>query len=98
VSSASAGISSVDAAWELVLVARRSLGRPHEVNRGRANLPPRASTVDRGVVLPHLHFGLYADPVAARLPDLLAEEVRALGDARTSAGRGGAGLPSAHPS
>ena len=34
----------------------------------------------------HLHFGLYADrvalPAAARLPDLLAEEVRAVGDAR----------------
>jgi hypothetical protein len=33
-----------------------------------------------------LHFGPYADPAAlpgaARLPDLLAEEVRALGEAR----------------
>jgi len=33
----------------------------------------------------HLYFGLYADPAAlpgaARLPDLRAEEVRALGDA-----------------
>jgi hypothetical protein len=34
----------------------------------------------------HLQFGLYADraalPAAARLPDLLAEEVRAVGDLR----------------
>jgi hypothetical protein len=34
----------------------------------------------------HPHFGLYADraalPAAAPLPDLLAEAVRALGDAR----------------
>lgn len=34
----------------------------------------------------HLHFGMFADPAAvpaaARLPDPLAEEVRAFGDAR----------------
>jgi hypothetical protein len=36
----------------------------------------------------HLHFGLFADPAAlpaaARLPNLLAEEVRAFGDARSA--------------
>jgi hypothetical protein len=66
------------------LVARRSLGGPHEVDRGRAKLPPRPSTVDRGVVLPHVQFGVYADPAAARLLGLLAGEVRALGDARSA--------------
>jgi hypothetical protein len=32
----------------------------------------------------HLHFSVYADLAAARLPDLLAEEVRAVGDGRSA--------------